>query len=257
MKDYNQIASELLERRDEFVTEQRRKRRNTIKAGTSVICVVAVAIGVGLWKKNDIKKPEVQGGAVTQIYTEIVEPQTKGEDNTKVDSPTKGENGTTVTEKTEKKKIDGTDTTEEISYLVKKIITNYPTSGDACYVAPRNGMQFSSREVEAALKDAKERNQKVTLLVSIDIFKDSDKVDDATEEYNRLSLLGYHFYTIPVWEYEGEDARKVYRQEIVTLLTSDMIENFSINPEYGYFIDFLTNGDNSPLDFNYAKPIEF
>lgn len=236
MKDYNQIASELLEKRDAFVAGQKRKRRNALRAGTSVICVVAVAVGVGLWKKNDIKKPEVQGGAVTQIYSE---------------------NFAVPSNKNEKKITGGTDTTEEFRHLVKTIITDYPTSGEACYATPRNGTQSSSIEVNRAIEDAEAKNQKAVLLVTVEIWKDLKMIENNEDEIKRLSEQGYHFYTIPVWEYQGENAEKVYRQETVALLTSDMIKNFSINPEYGYFIDFLHNGDGTSLNMEDAKPIAF
>ena len=69
MKDYNEIAKSVLERRDAYFTEQKEKRKKLIHVSAIVGCFILVAgIGFGLnmdkWVKTQVINPTQIGGAV-------------------------------------------------------------------------------------------------------------------------------------------------------------------------------------------------
>ncbi len=51
MKNYNEIANNVLERRDKYETEKRRRRQIVVKTVTPICCICLVALlGVGVWQ---------------------------------------------------------------------------------------------------------------------------------------------------------------------------------------------------------------
>lgn len=219
MKDYNEIASELFERRDEYVKERKRKTKRAVTAGVSALCAAAVVIGVGVWKTAGKSKPQI----VDAVYSEITAPEADG------------------------KKI--------------RVITSYPYDGEPCYATPENGTFFCSMEVDGALKNLKESGEDTALLVHLEVFRNRESAVDGDElmnEYKRLSELGYKFYTVTVYEYEGEEQKQVYRDVTALLITPQQIEDFTADTEYGYFFDFIHNGDwLEPVSMDNAKPLTF
>ncbi len=218
MKDCNEIASELFERRDEYVKEKKRRTKRVAAAGVSVLCAAAVAVGVGVWKNADNKKP--QSSDVS--YSEITVPDADG------------------------KKL--------------KVITSYPSNATACYASPENGTFFCTMEVDSALKELKESGEDTAFLVQMWVFHDRNTVNSSElmNECERLSKLGYKFYNIPVWEYHGyPDVTRIYRDQIAGLLTLEQLENFDFKNEYGYFFDFIHNGDSSPVNIADFEPMTF
>lgn len=57
MKSYNEIAEELLERRDNYVTEKK-KRRKVVLSTVSCFCIVAI-LGFGMWKNGNLNNTPV------------------------------------------------------------------------------------------------------------------------------------------------------------------------------------------------------
>lgn len=53
MKNYHDVTNTLLDRRDEYVREQKQKRRRIVNTVTSLCCVCMVMLmGIGVWKWN-------------------------------------------------------------------------------------------------------------------------------------------------------------------------------------------------------------
>lgn len=51
MKNYNEVTNDLLERRDRYVTEQKKKRKRVMSVATSLCCFCLVALlGFGMWQ---------------------------------------------------------------------------------------------------------------------------------------------------------------------------------------------------------------
>lgn len=53
MKNYDELTNDLLERRNRYVTDQKRKRKTVISVATSLCCVCLVALlGIGVWQRG-------------------------------------------------------------------------------------------------------------------------------------------------------------------------------------------------------------
>lgn len=74
--------------------------------------------------------------------------------------------------------------------------------------------------------------------------------DELQKEYQRLTEKGYKLYQCKQWEYQGENAEKIYSDVVVGVFTEEELNHFDFNPEYGYAFYFATNGDSSPIDFD-------
>ncbi|MDE5995263.1 MAG: hypothetical protein K2G60_07090 [Oscillospiraceae bacterium] len=57
MKNYDEIANSIFERRDQYIAEQRRKRKTVTRTVTAMCCVCLVALmGVGIWQSDLLKQ---------------------------------------------------------------------------------------------------------------------------------------------------------------------------------------------------------
>lgn len=232
MKDYNQLATELLERRDIFEAEKKRNRKTVTGVGVSVLCIVAVAVGVGIFNNADNIKLQLN-----KISGKMQPDEVTLENSMIYDK-------------------DGSDITS-VDY--KQIIVGGQTgSGACCYATPDNGTSIYSMEVRSVIEEP-EKNKNTYLMVWIDIFKNHKRLENAetVKEFKRLSSLGYEFYTVPVREYPGENGEQAYHNTTVAIIPFDKIISFDINPEYGYFVDFITNHNGTPIDINDAEKISF
>ena len=62
MKNYEEMVSDLLERRDQYVVEQRRKKKVWVRVGATACCVCLMGMaGVGLWKGGLFAGPSEAG----------------------------------------------------------------------------------------------------------------------------------------------------------------------------------------------------
>ena len=77
MKNYDELTNDLLERRDRYVSDQKRKRKNVMRIATSFCCVCLVALlGFGV----------LQGGMFGSTPPTIGGEQTPGGNNSKPNS---------------------------------------------------------------------------------------------------------------------------------------------------------------------------
>ena len=92
--------------------------------------------------------------------------------------------------------------------------------------------------------------KEVSYLLSFDVFKggeDRMSIEELSEEYQRLSDLGYKLYYVEDhWTYYG-DNQKQYVPVVVGLFTEEELANFQASEQYGYAFHFETNGDGSPV----------
>ena len=57
MKSYDELTSNLLERRDTYVAEQRKKRKTAMNLVTSICCFcMVVLLGFGAWNSGFFKE---------------------------------------------------------------------------------------------------------------------------------------------------------------------------------------------------------
>ena len=90
--------------------------------------------------------------------------------------------------------------------------------------------------------------ENVTYLLTFDLFKEKEVLSDEekSEEYHRLTGLGYKLYQAKYWTYNEND-EKVEHPIIVGLFTEEELANFDANDMYGYAFRFVTNEDNSGI----------
>lgn len=71
MKNYEEITNGLLERRDRYMAEQKRKRKNAVAVLTSACCICLIALlSLGIW----------QGGLFRKVPTGVLEDPASSED---------------------------------------------------------------------------------------------------------------------------------------------------------------------------------
>ena len=135
------------------------------------------------------------------------------------------------------------------------IISSYTIRMSNSYTSPENGKYFCVRDVNAAREHY--AGQPVEFLLKVDMFVDrhfleSDEALDA--EYRRLSELGYAFYEVEAWTYEGKGDKRYY-PVIVGVFTEEQLQNFPAHPDIGYVFSFVGNGDGSSVTFSKSSAI--
>lgn len=99
MKNYDELTNNLLERRDRYLAEQKKKRKRVIGLTASLSCICLVALlGFGMWQVGifNSKPPVTSDEATTNgknAYVTPVEP-----DNTQTTQPVNNENQTDITQ---------------------------------------------------------------------------------------------------------------------------------------------------------------
>ena len=122
---------------------------------------------------------------------------------------------------------------------------------DTSYATPAPGEYFCFVEVNEARKEYAGKD--VSFLLSFDVFnRDGEQmsIEELSEEYQRLSDLGYKLYYVEDhWTYYG-DNQKEYSPVVVGLFTEDELTNFKVSEQYGYAFHFETNGDGSSVSID-------
>ena len=122
---------------------------------------------------------------------------------------------------------------------------------DTSYATPAPGEYFCFVEVNEARKEYAGKD--VSFLLSFDVFnRDGEQmsIEELSEEYQRLSDLGYKLYYVEDhWTYYG-DNQKEYSPVVVGLFTEDELTNFKASEQYGYAFHFETNGDGSSVSID-------
>ncbi|MCQ2472100.1 MAG: hypothetical protein MJ147_08695 [Clostridia bacterium] len=253
MKNYDKIADELFQRRDEYFTAK--KKRNSIikKAVVSTACVAVVAIGAFTVFKSGVFNQNPPQEKIPETTTTTTTASAENEYADAIyESGNQNDSSTTSKEAESKKDTVTTvavEATTKKNYKKNDVITNF-TEGSysmPCYVAPKNGTFFFSLPVQYAVN--KYGNSK-KYLVRVDIFKDEWIVSakERNAEYSRLMKAGCDIKKYNVWTYEGADAKKVYYTQVAGIFTLEQLETLFTGREYGYFFEFLSNGDSSPVE---------
>lgn len=210
MKTYEEMANDVLKRRDKYFAEKKRRIKTmmTVLPTLAVVLIASAAIGL-----NKNIKPPFSPTAATAGQTE---------------------EATTKAEEKERKTISNFasdfqscySTPEPGTYFCFHEVTAareyYNYSNDVNYVLSLD--IFSKEEVLSG--------------------------DMLEKEYKRLSEKGYKLYNCQWWQYQGKNAEKVYSDIVVGVFTEEELNSFDVNPEYGYAFYFVTNGNGSPLTFD-------
>lgn len=281
MKNYDEIAENLFERRDEYFKEKKKRNEKIIKAAAGTVGVLVVAFAaVGIFKsgvlnsnKPQSKAPETTQSApnTTKADDESYKAYDSAQDaaesnkatpyNDSCDTASKGGNTETADTASEGN-IEKTTTAVEATtkkYKKSEIVSSLDGAasyGMPCYVLPQNGECTMSYPVRTMVDKYGNRKK---YLVYIDICKNNIPVTDnevKNAEYSRLKKAGVDIKKYKLWSYSGANADKIYYTHVGGVFTYEQLTTLFTGREYGYFIEFMTNGDSSPVDESAAVGAE-
>ena len=247
MKTYNEMAEDALLR----IKKQREKirRRNKIITGTAVPLISLVmlsGIGFTAWQmrrgesQTDIEKSAADIIPNTDVVTVY-----------------------------EKNKLPNNSSLSDSAYSQTPIITHgdkTDSNTSPCYAAPEKGeVRYTT---PLALSRSNYEGQDVRFLVTIylnscEYATNGGMIplseDEEMREFARLSDTGIEFREIeyPTYFLE-ENGESVYKNVplICAVMTEEQFENFDVNPDYGYFIDFpIGPYSDITIDINDSKII--
>lgn len=210
MKTYDEMANDVFERRDRYFAERKRKQK---KRAVTVLPVLAVVLIVSAAiGSNRAEKPSVQPTAETVGQT------------------------TEATTETKKK---------------RKTVVTFDRELMSCYFMPAPGECIFQQAVTDAMEHYKHSDD-VEYVLAFDLFSKKSEITtyEREKEYRRLTEKGYRLYRCQTWEYQGENAEKVYRDIVIGVFTEKELNRFDVNPGYGYAFYFVKNGNGSPLGFD-------
>ena len=73
MKNCEQVTNDLLERRDKYVAEQRRKKKRAMGMVTSLCCVCLVALmGIGIWQGGWFAPTQPDQSLEDSLYLSLI-----------------------------------------------------------------------------------------------------------------------------------------------------------------------------------------
>lgn len=216
MKNCDEMVNSLLERREQYVIKQKRKRTMITRTATSMCCVCLVALlGFGMW----------QGGMLE--LNPNAEAQTSKKDADLSNDSSATVNGS-VGNHPDNYSPDGSG---------KTMISSFDLNGtpSASYATPENGSFGFSIPLREAMN---EYGDSVLYHVVVDVFSDKDQLSSDSsqvqDECERLSNIGY------VVAYETFFDGESYHYYFTLHAAYDELTEFITNENYGYFM-FLYN----------------
>jgi hypothetical protein len=233
MKDYETMAESVLERRDKYVIEKRRRTRRIMSAA-SCFCLVAL-IGIGAWHYGKLSNYENtdtigvttddthdEGDISNSAKVEFAETEDDEIKSVEVEEDIlmagKADNGGDM---------DG----DSAGYSIQKMISSFgETKMDGDISVNNGGVMFSD-----ALTEAMEQyRDEVKYHVIVELFSDGVGLDCADWEGNaemeRIASLGY---TVAFETYFDGYINHNY---FTIHATCEELENFPANEQYGYCI---------------------
>lgn len=221
MKNSEEMVNSLLERRDRYATEQKKKKAIITRTVTSMCCVCLVALlGFGMWKGGSFNTPGVDTPGISAGQDDVTGKGTKDEGLSNGDFTDALPNHTGVIDNPSSDT--GRDGVKVISiYEAKNEI-------DTKYKEPANGHIIFTYPLEEAMK---EYGDSVLYDVRIYLFKNEAKVafdnNPIKIEVERLQKLGCSV-SIEIYGdnqfYFAVKAKKSH------------LDNFVASEDYGYFI---------------------
>ena len=134
--------------------------------------------------------------------------------------------------------------------LTPAIVSYYPSDISGSYAIPAPGEYHFVTEVMEARKHYTGRSVQYLLAVNMFDANGEPIVGDAKDaEFQRLSSLGYRFYEVEKWTYQGKGEKKYYTV-IAGLFSEKDLQNFRPAADIAYSFYFITNGDGSQVQFS-------
>jgi len=227
MKNCDEMVNNLFERREQYVAEQKRKRKIITLMASSVCCLCLVSLmGVGVWQSGWFNvEPQVSLNDSTIIgEKDYIDPV----DNTK--PQVNGDVSNVVLPQSDNPTFSGESGQDSLIEWQGKIILDYDVGIAASYATPDNNNFGISIPLRSAIE---EYGDAARYMVVVDIFKDKEQVSTDKSlleaEMMRLEKLGYNV----IIEVNDLDTEPIYYLEIQA--SKEQLENFACNEDYGYF----------------------
>lgn len=235
MKNCDEMVNSLLERRERYVTEQKRKRTMITRTVTSMCCICLVALlGFGMWQGGmfDATPPVTSNDSINSGEKDYINPD---ELNANADAQTSKNDADLSNESsaTANDNVGNYPNNYSPNGSEKTMISSFNVNGtpSASYAAPENGKFYFSIPLREAMNDY---GDSVLYRVVVDVFSskeplssDSSQVQDECE---RLSDIGY------VVAYETFFDGESYHYYFTLHATYDELTEFIANESYGYFM---------------------
>lgn len=235
MKNCDEMVNSLLERRDTYVAEQKRKRTMIIRTATSMCCVcLVVLLGFGIWQGGmfNTTPPITAEDSINIGEKDYIEPN---ELNTDTDAQLSNNNDDSSS--------NSSDTANAgIAYYgndygpdetAKTMISSFDVNGttSTSYATPENGKFSFSIPLREAMN---EYGDSVLYRVVVDVFNNEEQLSadssQVQDECERLSNIGY------VVAYETVFDGEAYHYYFTLHATYDELIEFIANENYGYFM---------------------
>lgn len=236
MKNCDEMVNSLLERRDQYAAEQKRKRKVITRTVTSMCCmclVILLSFGmcqIGMFDKTPPVTLDDSINIGEKDYINPDELNDNAQENTNNQTSETVNNDSSATSN-----IDGGNYPNNYSPNgdEKTIISSFNVNGtlSASYATPENGKFHFSIPLREAMN---EYGDTVLYRVVIDVFSGKEQLSsDSTQvqdECERLSNIGY------VVAYETIFDGETYHYYFTLHATYDELTEFVANESYGYFM---------------------
>lgn len=226
MKNYREMANSVLQRSDEIIRSNQKKRKTAIMAVSALSCCLAVLLGIGVMKGKLTVNPKPETAESTQNHH-----TTERTSQTVI-------NGVNVPWSP-----DGTDSTDGRENAPIKIIDRYGSDTSEKYLFPQNGTVL----ITIPLKEAMEEHGNAPMYrIKIGIVKDgkelvTDKAQLSTEFERICNAVTDNKENQIAFETSTNDKGTFFK--ISGTVTSDFIENFPASEKYGYNLSLYCTGD--------------
>lgn len=225
MKSSEEMVNSLLERRDKYAAEKKRKRTIITRTVTSMCCVcLVVLLGFGMWQGGmfDTTPPATLNDSINIGENANADIQTsKNDADLSNNSSAANDN---VGNHPNNYSPDGSE---------KTMISSFSINGtpSASYETPENGKFYFSIPLSEAMN---EFGDSVLYRVVVDVFNNNEQLSSDSsqvqDECERLSNIGY------VVAYETVSDGESYHYYFTLHATYDELTEFIANESYGYFM---------------------
>lgn len=235
MKNSEEMVNSLLERRDRYVTEQKKKKTIITRTVTSMCCVCLVALlGFGMWQGGmfDTTPPATLNDSINIGEKDYINPD---ELNANADTQT-SKNDADLSNNSSAPANDNvgnhpnnySPNGNEKTMISSFSINETPS---ASYATPENGKFYFSIPLSEAMN---EYGDSVLYRVVVDVFNNNEQLSSDSsqvqDECERLSNIGY------VVAYETVSDGESYHYYFTLHATYDELTEFIANESYGYFM---------------------
>ncbi len=253
MKNCDEMVNSLLERRNRYVAEQKRKRRMIIRTATSMCCVCLVALlGFGLWQGEmfNTTPPATLNDSINIGEKDYINPD---ELNANIDTQT-SKNDADLSNNSSANadnNVGNYPNNYNPNGSEKTMISSFNINGipSASYATPENGKFYFSIPLSEAMNEC---GDSVLYRVVVDVFNNKEQLSpdssQVQDECERLSNIGY------VVAYETVSDGESYHYYFTLHATYDELTEFIANESYGYFMflydERVESTVESPISFN-------